>query len=162
MAGNEKVKAVLSLVVGLMIIAPPLVKGQPGGGPGAREQDPLAVYRASGADEAQLGQIREAAQQFEIGARARAQQVLTLMRDMRQLSLQPDPDQQTVLNKQEEINKAQAEMSTERTKLMLKIRSILKLGQKQELVRLMQQRAGAPVGQAGQAVPGASQMPAPQ
>jgi Spy/CpxP family protein refolding chaperone len=77
--------------------------------------------------------------------------MMTSMRDMRTLSLQPSPDEQTVLAKQEEINKVQSEQALERTKLMLKIRSILNPDQRQKLVQLMQQRPG---GQLGQGMPG--------
>lgn len=152
MAGRGKVAAVLSLALGIVLAAPQVVQsqGQPGG-PGAPQPDPFAIYRAAGADENQLSQIRTAAQQFETGARARAQQMMTSMRDMRNLSLQPSPDEQSVLAKQDEINRVQSEQALERTKLMLKIRSILNPDQRQKLVQLMQQRPG---GQLGQGMPG--------
>ncbi len=152
MAVTRKLAAVFSLALGLVMVAPPMVlsQGQPGGAGGQR-QDPLAIYRAAGADEAQLKQIHEAAGQFDVSAQARAKQMIGLMQDMKQLSLQTDPDQSAVLAKQEEMNKVQNEQSNERIKLMLKIRTLLNPTQKQKLVQLMQQR---PSGQLGQGVPG--------
>jgi len=148
MAVTRNLAAVFSMALALAIVAPQTVlsQGQPSGagGPG---QDPLAIYRAAGADESQLGKIREAANQFQTSAQARAKQMMALMSDMRNLSLQTDPDQQAVLSKQEEMNKLQNEQSTERIKLMLTIRTILNPAQKQKLVQLMQQRPGGQLGQ---------------
>jgi hypothetical protein len=56
---------------------------------------------------------------------------------MRNLQMQPDPNETTALAKQDEINKVQAEMGTERTKLVLKIRNILDFEQKQRLIENM-------------------------
>jgi Spy/CpxP family protein refolding chaperone len=63
---------------------------------------------------------------------------------MKTLSLKPDPDEQAVISKQEQISKIQADMAMERIKLLLKIRHLLTADQKQRLVELMQKNAGAP------------------
>lgn len=155
MAVTRNLAAVFSLALGLVMVAPNMVQAQ--GGPGGQRPDPLAIYRAAGADEAQLKQIHDEAGKFDAAAQARAKQMIGLMSEMKQLSLQTDPDPATVLAKQDEMNKVQNEQSSERIKLMLKIRTILNPTQKQKLVQLMQQR---PAGQLGQGAPGA--MPAGQ
>ena len=155
MAVTRNLAAVFSMALGLAIVAPQMVlsQGQPSGA-GGPQQDALAIYRAAGADEAQLAKIREAASQFQTSAQARAKQMMALMSDMRNLSLQTDPDQASVLGKQEEMNKLQNEQSTERIKLMLTIRTLLNPAQKQKLVQLMQQRPGGQLGQGGIGGPG--------
>lgn len=67
-----------------------------------------------------------------------------LLKDMRNLQMQPDPNEKIVLAKQDEINKVQAEMGTERTKLVLKIRNVLDFEQKQRLIQNMKPTAHTP------------------
>lgn len=103
-------------------------------------RDPLAIYRATGINEDQEKRIRTMTKSFEEMMMEKGKNLVELMRDMRTLSFDPDPDAKTVLSKQDEINKLMNEMSRDRIQLMLKIRSILTSEQKQKLVQLMQQR----------------------
>ena len=145
MVGRGKKGAVLSVVLSMLCFAPYMVQaqGDQPNNPPPQQRDPLAPYREVGADEGQLNQIRAAVKEFEDATRVRTQLTINLMRDMRKLSLNTDPDEKTVLAKQEEINKAQNEQALERTKLMLKIRSLLHTDQKQHLVQLMQAGQGS-------------------
>ncbi len=99
--------------------------------------DPLAIYREAGIDREQEKKIRQLAKEFEDGQRVRLALMANLLKDMRNLQMQPDPNEKTALAKQDEINKVQAEMGTERTKLVLKIRNVLDFEQKQRLVQNM-------------------------
>jgi hypothetical protein len=99
--------------------------------------DPLAIYREAGIDREQEKKIRQLAKEFEDGQRVRLALMANLLKDMRNLQLQPDPNEKTALAKQDEINKVQAEMGTERTKLVLNIRNVLDFEQKQRLVQNM-------------------------
>lgn len=99
--------------------------------------DPLAIYREAGIDKEQEKKIRQLAKEFEDGQRVRLALMANLLKDMRNLQMQPDPNEKTALAKQDEINKVQAEMGTERTKLVLKIRNILDFEQKQRLIENM-------------------------
>ncbi|MBI4534443.1 MAG: hypothetical protein HY711_10910 [Candidatus Melainabacteria bacterium] len=158
MACNSKVAIVSLALVALPLMSPHLVRaqGQPGNEP-PQPRDPAAIYRAAGAEEGQLAMIRQAIKNFEEAARTRAQSILGLMRDIRQLTLQPEPDEKTVLSKQDELNKLQSEMANERMKLTLKIRSLLRPEQKQRLVQLMQRGpAGAQEQQTGSSPEGST------
>lgn len=106
--------------------------------------DPLAIYREAGIDKEQETKIRQLAKDFEDGQRVRLALIGNLLKDMRNLQMQPDPNEKIVLAKQDEINKVQAEMGTERTKLVLKIRNVLDFEQKQRLIQNMKPNAHAP------------------
>jgi len=153
MARTGKLPALLSMALGLIMFAPSVVQAQgpgPGQGPGQggpghgqAQSDPLAMYKAVGADEGQLGQIRSAVKTFEDESRARAQQMFALMKEMRGLSQQADPDESTVLSKQTDINKISSDQAMARTKLMLAVRKVLRPDQKAKLVQqAMQQQGG--------------------
>jgi hypothetical protein len=109
-----------------------------------RPSDPLAIYREAGINKDQENQIRQMAKEFDTANLARLQSVSSLMHEMQAMSLKSEPDEQAVLDKQDQISKAQAEMSTARIKLLLKIRSVLTKEQKQRLIDLMQKGMGAP------------------
>ncbi len=106
--------------------------------------DPLAIYREAGIDKEQETKIRQLAKDFEEGQRVRLALIGNLLKDMRNLQMQPDPNEKIVLAKQDEINKVQAEMGTERTKLVLKIRNVLDFEQKQRLIQNMKPTAHTP------------------
>jgi Spy/CpxP family protein refolding chaperone len=111
----------------------------PGGdaGPGGRN-DPLAIYREAGVSTEQENQIRQMVRAFEAETTTRIEDLRKMLKDMRDLSLQPSPNEAAVLAKQEEINRAQNDIATGRIKLLLKIRATLSKEQKQKLVDLMQ------------------------
>jgi len=135
----------LSVVALSMLVAPAVLAqgGAPGGGAG---RDPLSIYREAGINTDQETQIKDIVKEFESANSVRIDKMRNLLSDMRTLSLQPAPEEDKVLAKQDEINKVQAEVSNERIKLLLKIRAVLTLDQKKKLVDMMQKSSqpGAP------------------
>lgn len=108
----------------------------------ASSNDPISMYKEAGIDSSQEGEIRKLVKEFESAHRVRLKVVFRLIKEMRDLQLQPDPASEEVLAKQDEINKETSKIATERVKLMLKIRSILNLRQKEKLVELVKLRSG--------------------
>lgn len=100
-------------------------------------KDPIAVYVEAGASQEQQQSIRTLAQEFESSAKVKVVRAGNLMRKLQQLSLEPEPDEKTVLALQEEINTIQADLAMSRLKLMLKIRSVLTGEQRLRLVQLL-------------------------
>jgi Spy/CpxP family protein refolding chaperone len=122
-----------------MLVAPVvLAQGGPAGGGG---RDPLSIYRDAGINADQETQIKDIVKEFESANTVRIDKMRNLLQDMRSLSLQPAPEEEKVLSKQDEINKVQAEVSNERIKLLLKIRAVLNMDQKKKLVEMMQKSA---------------------
>lgn len=109
--------------------------------PGAEQGggDPIQIYREAGVDANQEQEIRRLAKEFEDLNKVRYKLMINLLKEMKGYSLQPEPNEKQVLAKQDEINTLQAEMATERIKLMLKIRQVLTTDQKERLVGLMRQ-----------------------
>lgn len=101
-------------------------------------REPLAVYREAGIDLEQERKIRRLAKDFEEQQKVRLKLYANLLKDMRTLELIPAPDEKKVYAKQDELNKLQAEIGTERIKLLLAIRDVLSPEQKQRLVELIQ------------------------
>lgn len=110
----------------------------PAGSVLGRNADPLKLYREAGIDKEQEYKIRKLAKTFEEQQRVRIGLLGNLLKDMRKLELQPDPDEKKALDKQSEINKIQAEIGTERIKLLLNIRNVLTFEQKERLVQNIQ------------------------
>ncbi|HEY9784964.1 MAG TPA: periplasmic heavy metal sensor [Candidatus Obscuribacterales bacterium] len=140
----RNIRILVSSLFAFAILAAPnmvLAQGHPGGG-----DDPMEIYRRSGVSQEQEVRIRQFAKEFEDAARVKEQTMVGLMKEMHNLSLQPDPDEKAVLSKQAEINQLNGEMSTERIKLLLKIRSILSKEQKEKLVSLMRERSAQQAG----------------
>lgn len=108
--------------------------------PGMQPQDPIAIYVDAGASTDQQAKIRALAKEFETTARIKVERANNLFKKMHQLSLEPMPDEKTVLATQEEINNLQADMATSRLKLMLQIRALLSDEQRQKLVALLKER----------------------
>lgn len=150
MSGKRLSSALFSFLLTLSMLPPSVVLAdeQQAGAAAPRERDPVAIYVTAGANHEQAQQIRELGKEFEDSLKVRWQLMSNLQKQMRDLSLQPDPDEKTVVAKQEEINKVGAEMASSRIQLMLKIRSILNAEQKQKLVELMQPRTQAKAGSA--------------
>ncbi|GEM_PF-2271665 len=141
------------LALGSLLLIPQAVhaQGDPNAAPaqGGNARDPVAIYIQAGATADQVQKIRDMSRQFEDMGRVRWQTLMNLQQKMRGLSLQPDPDEKTVLSTQDEINKVMAEMSTERIKLMLQIRGILTPDQKERLVAIMKERQSRTAGPQG-------------
>jgi Spy/CpxP family protein refolding chaperone len=104
-------------------------------------EDPLAIYRAAGIDSEQENQIHTLVKDFESESGPRMDTLHKLLKEMRELSLQPLPEESAVFAKQDEINHAQNELANARVKLLLKIRNSLKPEQREKLVSLMKGNA---------------------
>lgn len=113
-----------------------LAQGQEVGGP---PPDPVAIYKQAGASEEQEGEIRRLAKSFEEGQRVRLKSLVGLIKAMSELQLQATPSDEEVLAKQDEINKLSNEMATERVKLLLKVRKVLKPEQRDKLVAIIKE-----------------------
>jgi Spy/CpxP family protein refolding chaperone len=121
------------------VVSSPALAQAPSGSPdGSRAPDPLSIYREAGVSTEQENQIRDLVKGFEADTTSRIDSLRKLLKEMRDLSLTPSPDEAAVLAKQDEINKTQNEIASGRIKLLLKIRSMLSKEQKQKLVDLMQ------------------------
>lgn len=107
-------------------------------------REPLSVYREAGIDLEQERKIRRLARDFEEQQKVRLKLYANLLKDMRALELIAAPDEKKVYAKQDEINKLQAEIGTERIKLLLAIRDVLTPEQKQRLVELIQTPKNSP------------------
>lgn len=130
-----------------------LAQGQEGA---PQSPDPVAIYKQAGANEEQEGEIRRLAKSFEDGQRVRLKTLVGLIKAMSELQLQPTPNDDEVLAKQDEINKLSNEMATERVKLLLKVRKVLKPEQRDKLVGIIKegkQKAAAAAGQAAEETP---------
>jgi|AGTN01.1.fsa_nt_gi hypothetical protein len=110
-----------------------------GGDVGGPPQDPVAIYKQAGVNEEQEGEIRRLAKSFEDGQRVRLKTLVGLIKGMSDLQLQSTPNEDEVLAKQDEINKLSNEMATERVKLLLKVRKVLKPEQRDKLVALIKE-----------------------
>jgi Spy/CpxP family protein refolding chaperone len=106
------------------------------------KRDPLKIYRESGIDSEQEQKIRRLAKEFEDQQRVRLRLLGNMLKDMRSLELEPAPDEDKVMAKQGEINKVQNEINNERIKLLLAIRNVLTVEQKQRLVSNIQRLSG--------------------
>lgn len=106
------------------------------------KRDPLKIYRESGIDSEQEQKIRRLAKEFEDQQRVRLRLLGNMLKDMRSLELEPAPDEDKVMTKQSEINKVQNEINNERIKLLLAIRNVLTIEQKQRLVSNIQKLSG--------------------
>lgn len=128
----------LATLFTVILVAPSAVQAQ--GGPATQSgNDPMTIYRQAGVSSEQESRIRQLAKDFEDQARVKAKMTMQLMQEMHQLSLELDPDEKSVVDKQAQINQITAEMANERVKLLLSIRKQLTTEQKQKLVALMKQ-----------------------
>jgi Spy/CpxP family protein refolding chaperone len=125
------------LTVALTAPAACLAQGEPAG---AKQGDPLAMYRAAGIDHDQEQKLGALTKEFEQVMIPKTKSLLALVHEMRELSLQPDPDQDAVLAKQEEINKLNGELSLDRMRFALKMRNVLSPEQKEKFAEIVKQR----------------------
>lgn len=157
MFAKRRSSILFSMLLAAAVSSPMTVQAQGEAPAQPPQNDPVAIYAAAGAGADQLQAIRSQAAEFEQGAKVRWQLLMNLQKQMHELSLKPDLNEKDALAKQDEINKAMAQMATERLKLMLKIRSVLTPEQKQKLVQLMQEREQKMrEGRGGQGGPGGS------
>lgn len=128
----------LATLFTVILVAPSAVQAQ-GGPTTAGGNDPMTIYRQAGVSSEQESRIRQLAKDFEDQARVKAKMMMQLIQEMHQLSLELDPDEKSVVDKQTQINQVTAEMANERVKLLLSIRKVLNTEQKQKLVAIMKQ-----------------------
>jgi Spy/CpxP family protein refolding chaperone len=106
--------------------------------------DPLSIYVQAGIDPSQHAQITELGTQLEQTNIGRSHEILDLIKNLRQLSLQPDLDEKKILSTQNRINDLQAAMSIDRLKLNMKIRRLLTPDQRTKLVSLIKIQRATP------------------
>lgn len=106
----------------------------------AEKKDPVLMYREAGASEEQETKIRQLAQEYEKAARVKIERLKNLSLQIKELSYQPELDEGKLLAVQNEINELQNWLSSERLKLMFKIRALFSIEQKTKLVELMKEK----------------------
>lgn len=124
----------------LVIVASPgtLMAQDNAGKETSAHRDPIEIYKKAGITEQQEEKIRTLAVEFENGMAAKADQVLGLLHEMRQLSGMANLDEKRIINTQKEINRLQGEMSLERVQLLINIRRMLSAEQREKLVKQME------------------------
>lgn len=132
-----KVLAKASAFCAMALLVSHPVHAQGGAGATGAAADPMAIYRQAGVSQEQEMRIRQLAKEFEDQARVKAKRMMGLIQEMHNLSLEIDPDEKAVLAKQDEINGVNADMASDRIKLLLQIRKQLTAEQKQKLVGMM-------------------------
>src|SRR5437879_100832 len=121
MAGTQFALALTAIVLNLTASTAAFAEGQTVTSPGSMRGDRLAMYRAAGIDKEQEAKLTALTRDFEFKVVPRTRSLIKLMGEMRALSLQPDPDQKAVLTKQDEINKANGEISLDRIQFALQM-----------------------------------------
>lgn len=129
-------KAILSsvaLVFLTMAATPPVVLSQ-----GADNTDPVAIYKQAGINAEQESSIRKLAQDYDQADGVRMKTLGGLLQELRTMAYQSVLDGEAMLAKQDQINKLQSEMSMQRIKLVIKVRSILTPAQNEKLATILQ------------------------
>lgn len=132
----------LSLLI-CLIISPILVcsiRGAVYSQTNSEKKDPVLIYREAGADAEQEAKIRQLAQEYDKEGRVRMERLRNLSKQMREMSFEPELDEKKVLALQDEINDLQNNLSKDRIKLMLAIRSMLTPEQRTKLVELLKEK----------------------
>ena len=106
----------------------------------AGQHDPANIYIAAGADKDTIAKIRQLAVDFENKAKTNYKTLISSVNDMQKLSLEPNLDETKILATQDSINKITADMATDRIKLLVASRKLLKPEQREKLVELLKQR----------------------
>jgi hypothetical protein len=104
--------------------------------------DPIRIYVDAGANSGQEREMRRMVRDYELEARVKIGRSKNMLQRLHKLSLEPSPDEQTVIAMQEEINKLQGEIQLDRIRLMLRLRAILNEEQRARLAELMAQTEG--------------------
>ncbi len=103
------------------------------------KKDPLLIYRNAGINSEQEAKIKQIVQEYEKAGKVRVERLRNLSKQIKDLSYDAELDENKILNVQSEINELQATVNTERTKLMVKLRSVLTPEQKEKFVDLMRE-----------------------
>jgi Spy/CpxP family protein refolding chaperone len=133
-------KTLLFPALFIIAVLPPLLAHTAEPEDGAEKRDPVLIYREAGATAEQEAKIRQFAQEYDKEARVRVERLRNLSRQMKELSYEPEIDEKKVLTMQDEINQLQNALSTDRIKMMLKIRGSLNTEQRTKLVELLKER----------------------
>lgn len=105
----------------------------------AEKKDPLSIYRNAGVNTEQETKIKQIVHEYEKAGRVRVERLRNLSKQIKDLSYDAELDESKILGVQSEINELQSTVNTERTKLMLKLRSVLTAEQKEKFVDLMRE-----------------------
>ena len=107
--------------------------------PGA--SDPAAIYIQAGANAEQAGKIREIRKSFIKLSSSKANEILALFKEMRNLTTQAELDETKILSVQEQINTLQGNMAVEKTRTLIAIRKLLTPKQRENLVTIIRKRS---------------------
>jgi Spy/CpxP family protein refolding chaperone len=105
--------------------------------------DPVRIYIEAGASAAQEREIRLLVRDYELAARVKIVRSKNMLQRLRKMSLEVNPDENTVIALQEEINKLQGDIQLDRIRMMLRLRYVLNEEQRAKLAELMQTRPQA-------------------
>ena len=133
-----KHKVMRMVAVALLVATPSAVLAQNSSGPDAN--DPVAIYKEAGINPQQESNIRKLAQEYDQESAVKLKALGGLLHELRELAYQPILDSNSLLAKQDQINKLQSEMATNRVQMVIKIRGILTAAQNEKLANILQTR----------------------
>jgi len=108
--------------------------------------DPLAAYRTVGINKEQESKLNALLNGYKKLSEVKSVEMRKYMTDMRNFSLQADPDEPKILAKQAQINKLNSDMSTEHVKMMVGLRKVLTPEQRKKLIETMKGGTIVPAG----------------
>ena len=125
----------LPALASFVLLAPSAVLAQ--GGPGGPNGDPMAIYKEAGATPDELQKITDMRHEFEGQAKNWTSKLQSLQEKIRDMSLEPLPDEKKMLAAQDEVNKIISEVNTAHIKMMIQARATLTPPQRQKLVEIL-------------------------
>ncbi len=128
----------LSLILTTSILTPAFAQS-PGGQVGGGGNDPLQLFLEAGITNDQETKMRQMANQFEETVKAKNAEAGQWFTQLKQYTLEPNPDEYKYLHCQEEINKIHSDVSMLHAKFILSLRGVLTQPQKEKLVAMMKQ-----------------------
>ena len=132
-----------TLAIAALVAAPVCTQSayaQDAAGSPQQPHDPAALYLQVGADNNTVQKVRQLAAEFEATIRPKYEGIMTQMREMQRLSLEPTLDEAKILTTQDAINRATADMANERIKLLINQRKLLTPEQRAKFVELLKQQ----------------------
>ncbi len=128
----------LSLLIAMSLLPTSLAQPNTQQAPGG-ERDPLQLFKEAGIDANQETTMRNMAKEFEDKVNAKNTEARQWFSQLKDLTLQVNPDEAKYLHCQEEINKIHSEVSMMHAKFILDLRNVLNQSQKEKLIAIMQQ-----------------------
>jgi Spy/CpxP family protein refolding chaperone len=138
LADTLKTLAIAALAIAPLMTTESAYAQEPGAA--QPQHDPAALYLQVGADNNTVQKVRQLAADFEATIRPKYEGIMTQMREMQRLSLEPNLDEAKILATQEAINRATGDMATERIKLLINQRKLLSPEQRAKFVELLKQQ----------------------